>query len=69
MPAAATDDHGLGAILAGPPSVIAQISLESEAFRIAAFTPARTVAGTTRTGSQVPTPTGVVADELRLEDV
>jgi hypothetical protein len=26
-------------VLAGPPSVIAQASLESEAFRIAAFTP------------------------------
>ena len=27
-------------VLAGPPSVIAQISLESEAFRIAALSPA-----------------------------
>jgi hypothetical protein len=32
--------------IAGPPSVIVQASLESEAFWIAALTPARTVAGT-----------------------
>ena len=32
--------------IAGPPSVIVQASLESEAFRIAALTPARAVAGT-----------------------
>ena len=31
--------------VAGPPSVIVQASLESEAFRIAAVTPARAVAG------------------------
>jgi hypothetical protein len=31
--------------VAGPPSVIVQASLESEAFRIAALTPARAVAG------------------------
>ena len=34
------------AVLAGPPPVIAQASLESEAFRIAALTPARGVADT-----------------------
>jgi hypothetical protein len=34
--------------VAGPPSVIVQASLESEAFRIAALTPARAVAGTKR---------------------
>jgi hypothetical protein len=33
---------------AGPPSVIVQASLESEAFRIAALTPAGAVAGTKR---------------------
>jgi hypothetical protein len=34
--------------VAGPPSVIVQASLESEAFRIAAVTPARAVAGAKR---------------------
>ena len=34
-------------IIAGPPSVIVQASLESEAFRIA-ITPARALAGTKR---------------------
>jgi hypothetical protein len=34
--------------IAGPPSVIVQASLESEAFRIAALTPAGAVAGTKR---------------------
>jgi len=38
-------------ILAGPPSVIAQLSLESEAFRITTLSPARAAAGTTPTGS------------------
>jgi len=33
-------------ITAGPPSVIVQASLESEAFRLAALAPARAVAGT-----------------------
>jgi hypothetical protein len=37
--------------IAGPPSVIVQASLESEAFRIAALTPARAVAGTERGGA------------------
>ena len=32
--------------IAGPPSVIVQASLESEAFRVAVLTPARAVAGT-----------------------
>jgi hypothetical protein len=32
--------------IAGPPSVIVQASLESEAFRIATLTPAGAVAGT-----------------------
>ena len=34
--------------VAGPPSVIVQASLESEAFRIAALTPAGAMAGTKR---------------------
>ena len=38
-------------VFAGPPSVIAQISLESEAFQIAALSPAR---ATVSTGSSPP---------------
>jgi hypothetical protein len=38
-------------VLAGPPSVIAQLSLESEAFRITTLSPACAAAGTTWTGS------------------
>jgi hypothetical protein len=41
-------------VFAGPPSVIAQISLESEAFRIAAFSPARAVVSTRPTGGPAP---------------
>ena len=39
------------AVLAGPPSVIAQLSLESEAFRITTLSPARAAADITPTGS------------------
>jgi len=42
------------AVLAGPPSVIAQLSLESEAFRIAALTPAGGAGSTRPTGSPAP---------------
>jgi hypothetical protein len=41
-------------VFAGPPSVIAQISLESEAFRIAALSPARAAVSTRPTGSPAP---------------
>ncbi len=41
-------------VFAGPPSVIAQISLESEAFRIAALNPARAAVSTRPTGSPAP---------------
>ena len=40
LPAAGLPSAG-PTVFAGPPSVIAQISLESEAFRIAALSPAR----------------------------
>jgi len=42
-------------IIAGPPSVIVQASLESEAFRIAALTPAGAMAGA-KLGRSAPRP-------------
>ena len=42
------------AVFAGPPSVIAQISLESEAFRVPALSSARAAVSTRPTGSRAP---------------
>jgi len=42
------------AVFAGPPSVIAQISLESEAFRVPALSSARAAVSTRPTGSPAP---------------
>jgi hypothetical protein len=41
-------------VFAGPPSVIAQISLESEAFRAAALSPARAAVSARPAGSPAP---------------
>jgi len=41
-------------VFAGAPSVITQISLESEAFRVAALNPARAAGSTRPTGSPAP---------------
>jgi hypothetical protein len=57
------------AVLAGPPLVIAQASLESGAFRIATPTLPRAAADTTRAGSQIPISYCVEPGGCRAEDV
>ena len=53
-------------VFSGPPSVIAQISLESEAFRIAALSSARAAVSTRPTGSPAP---GSASPDAQAEDV
>jgi len=53
-------------MLAGPPSVIAQASLESGAFQIAALSPARAAGSTRPTGSSAP---GNAQPGTQAEDV
>jgi len=54
------------AVFAGPPSVIAQISLESEAFRVPALSSARAAVSTRPTGSRAPgsAPSGDLAGDI-----